>query len=144
MTETHIPSGMKRQSMATDREGLTLSYAAMEAARRSTPSSVNREDGKARAAIIRHVREVADDAEKHGNTAGLWLFADQWRTILAALSASPVAGGEVERLREALKPFVEAAQSIRPDDYDNDRPAIARVGDYRALLAALASPGDRA
>lgn len=44
---------------------------------------------------------------------------------------------EVERLRGALEPFAKAADALRPDDPDRDRPAYATAAEYRAARSAL-------
>ena len=68
-----------------------------------------RNDQKRRS-IIRWVEQAVKDAERTGNTAGVWLFADQWRlvrdAILAALS-HPLPQGS-EAMREALERLIAA------------------------------------
>lgn len=43
----------------------------------------------------------------------------------------------IAELEEALRPFAEVAERIRPNDPDNDRPAYATVADYRHARATL-------
>lgn len=70
-----------------------------------------------REAITRLIDPVLEQADQSGNTAGLWLFAGQWRTVRAALASLPPATdpGKVERPSgDALEPHlpesIEAAK----------------------------------
>lgn len=84
------------------------------------------------ATLIRHATEAAEQAEKHGNTAGVWLFAKQWRAVAASLAA-PVpscAPGEVERLRDQL---ANEAKDWRHNAYT--RVMLSQMHDRLAALS---------
>lgn len=67
------------------------------------------------------------------------------RAIAGHIAAhpSPTPAADADRVRiavEALEPFVTAASGrIRADDPDNDKPAWAKVSDYRRAAEALAA-----
>lgn len=46
----------------------------------------------------------------------------------------------ISQLIEALRPFAEAAASLRSDDADTMRPAIVRAAAYRAAAETLGLP----
>lgn len=54
----------------------------------------------------------------------------------------PEAAAAIESLVAALEPFAECAARIRPDDPENDRPALAKVRDYRRARTALEGASD--
>lgn len=46
----------------------------------------------------------------------------------------------IEQLTEALRPFAEAAATLRPDDADTMRPAMVQAAHYRMAAEVLGLP----
>lgn len=114
--------------------------------------------------ITRWASEAADRAEKHGNTEGVWLLANQWRTVADALTATPKAPLStdaadlpilIERILELARRDIRREQTdfvgrmhqamggfeaVCDDHPDGDWPEDARdeAGDNLAALAGLA------
>jgi len=73
---------------------------------------------------------VAEAASKA--TAGTAANALNACAIVPLIATASASTSRLRELTEALEPFAKAAaERIRTGDYDDDRPAIAKVSDFR-------------
>lgn len=101
--------------------------------------------------VVRHVQSAVRSAERHGNTEGLWLSADQWRFILAALTTHPtpavaVSTAMIHRAYRAVSGATQVDRGLIVDVLTAafDGPASEKPEDVERLRALCGANNDLA